>query len=351
MRLVAGTSVKRETIMSLQRYIVCALIFGSGLMAEYPVAKISNSKMQVTVYLPDAKNGFYKGLRFDWSGMIASVEAGGHSYYGPWFARVDPSVRDFAYQDADIVASSASAALGPAEEFQVPLGYDTAKPGETFVKVGVGVLRKADDTPYNSYKTYEVVDTGSWSVKKTGDSIRFTQTLNSPKSDYKYVYTKTILLASGKAEMSIEHTLRNTGPAAIHTRLYDHNFLRIDNAEVGPDLVVTLPFEIKPTRAADPLLAKTDGNRFLYLKTLQEKDRVASGLQGFGSSAADYNIQIENRKAGAGLRIRGDQPLANLSLWSIRSVVAVEPFIDIAAEPGKEFSWKYTYSYYSVPHE
>ena len=46
-----------------------------------------------------------------------------------------------------------------------------------------------------------------------------------------------------------------------------------------------------------------------------------------------------------------DQPLANLSLWSIRSVMAVEPFIDIAAEPGKEFSWKYTYSYYSVPHE
>ena len=49
------------------------------------------------------------------------------------------------------------------------------------------------------------------------------------------------------------------------------------------------------------------------------------------------------------MRIQGDRPLSNASLWSIRSVLAIEPFIDIAADPGKEFNWKYTYTYYALP--
>jgi hypothetical protein len=108
-------------------------------MAQPPDATTSNPKMQVTISLPDVNAGFYRWLRFDWSGMIGSIKADGHTYYGPWFNRVDPAVRDFTDQDADIVASSASAATGPAEQFQIPLGYDSAKPGETFVKVGVGI--------------------------------------------------------------------------------------------------------------------------------------------------------------------------------------------------------------------
>ena len=50
---------------------------------------------------------------------------------------------------------------------------------------------------------------------------------------------------------------------------------------------------------------------------------------------------------GCGLRATGRS--SNASLWSIRSVLAtVEPFIDVAAEPGKEFTWKYTYDYYAL---
>jgi hypothetical protein len=36
-------------------------------------------------------------------------------------------------------------------------------------------------------------------------------------------------------------------------------------------------------------------------------------------------------------------------LWSIRSVLAMEPFIAIAIEPGQEFSWTTTYEYFTLP--
>jgi hypothetical protein len=38
---------------------------------------------------------------------------------------------------------------------------------------------------------------------------------------------------------------------------------------------------------------------------------------------AAYDIRTEDRKAGAGVRIRGDRPLIRLSVWSIRNVMAL----------------------------
>jgi hypothetical protein len=45
------------------------------------------------------------------------------------------------------------------------------------------------------------------------------------------------------------------------------------------------------------------------------------------------------------VRITADQPLARLMLWSIRAVMAVEPFIDFTIQPGESYSWTLTYRY------
>jgi cytochrome c5 len=71
-------------------------------------------------------------------------------------------------------------------------------------------------------------------------------------------------------------------------------------------------------------------------------------VQGFGDRASDYLVRIDNRKAGVGLRIAGDRPLQSEALWSIRAVLAVEPFIHIAAARDQEFVWNMTYSYYAI---
>ena len=45
----------------------------------------------------------------------------------------------------------------------------------------------------------------------------------------------------------------------------------------------------------------------------------------------------------------GDRPLSNIAVWSIRTVNAVEPYISMSIEPGKEFTWKLNYEYYTLP--
>src|SRR5512146_2079582 len=89
--------------------MVLTLAVGQRLPAAGPPqATLTNGQIRVEVYLPDAGNGFYRGTRFDWSGVIASLEYQGHSYYGPWFDSVDPKVHDFRFAGTKIVASTCS---------------------------------------------------------------------------------------------------------------------------------------------------------------------------------------------------------------------------------------------------
>jgi len=311
-----------------------------------PTAEISNGLIRAKLYLPDANRGFYRSTRFDWSGVIASVEFNGHQYYGPWFTRTDPAVRDFIYKATDIIASAQSAVVGPAEEFSRPQGYTDAKPGETFVKIGVGVLRKPDDTNYSGYANYAIIDPGKWSVTKQADAVETVQTLSDPASGYGYEYRKTVRVSAGRPELVIEHSLRNTGKLPLQTNQYNHNFLVLDGAATGPEFTITVPFQIQPSQPPDPKDAEIRGNQIVYRKTLAGEDRVAFGIQGFGKEPKDYDVKVENTKTGAGFRVRSDRPLASMSLWSIRSVISMEPFVDVSTEPGATTTWKFTYTYF-----
>jgi hypothetical protein len=315
-------------------------------------ADISNGVLSATLYLPDA-NGFYRGTRFDRSGIIKSLTFSGHAFYGPWFTKTDPAVRDFAYDGSDIIAGPQSAIMGPVEEFSTDgqgLGYAEAQPGGTFVKIGVGVLRKpADGAAYSMFRSYEVADEGAWTVEHTRDQIAFTHDLVDASSGYGYRYVKTVRLAAGAAEMVIAHTLTNRGRKPIASTVYNHNFLVLDGRAPGPDFSIEAPFDLKVARPLDPAAARIEGRRFTYLKTLADRDRVTAAFQGFGTTAADYDFRIEHAQAGVGMRITGDRPLASLSLWSIRSVLALEPFVAMTIEPGGSFTWTYTYRFYQLP--
>src|SRR5439155_9070708 len=75
-------------------------------------------RLRAKLYLPDASQGYYRGTRFDWSGVVASLEWNGHNYFGKWFEHHGPKLND--------------AITGPVEEFSTNnagLGYDEAKPG------------------------------------------------------------------------------------------------------------------------------------------------------------------------------------------------------------------------------
>lgn len=316
---------------------------------SYPSTRISNGVLSAEIYLPDAAKGFYRGTRFDWAGAFASLEYKGHEYYGPFFERFDPAVSDVMIGDP-IKAGINSASSGPVEEFVsgpdgTTLGYNEAKPGEPFCKIGVGSLQKIDDAPYSSYVNYPILNGGKRSHNSGPDWIEFTQELECG-SGYAYTYTKTIRLQKNEPVMTIEDRLVNTGKKAIETQVYDHNFLTIDHQPTGPDISVRFPFSPVPSSSLDKL-AEVRGKQLLFPRPLKGSDTFYADFKGFANTAEDYEITVENHKTGAGVVIRGDQPLVYLGIWAVRTVVAPEPYIAMKIAVGQEFRWKYTYRFYT----
>ena len=314
-----------------------------------PTAEISNGLLRLRLYLPDAKAGFYRGTRFDWAGVIGSAQYAEHDFFPQWFQRTDPNVHDFIYDGADIVASPCTAITGPSEEFVTDgkaLGFDEAKPGGTFIKIGVGVLRKPDNAKYDAYHLYELVDGGKWSVHREPDSVGFRQQIADPSTGYAYDYRKTVSVTKDQAQFVLDHSLRNTGTRAIHTSVYDHNFFYLDRKAPGPEFTITVPFSIQASPQPDQNFAEVRANQILFKKTLSGEDRVYFTIAGFGSDAKDYDIRIENRLAKVGVHITADRPLSRAALWSIRAPLSIEPFIQMTIEPGAEFTWRIKYDFY-----
>jgi hypothetical protein len=322
----------------MRKLAIALLFLGVLAAADFPQAEITNGTVKATIYLPDAESGYYRATRFDWSGVVASLEYKSHTFFGVWFPKYDPKLHD--------------SITGPVEEFRTGesgLGYDNAKAGETFIRIGVGVLRKPEEQKFQQFKTYDIVSPGKWTVRTGADFVDFTQELADASSGYAYLYKKTVRLAKDKPEMVIEHSLKNTGKRVIETNVYSHNFYVIDGQPSGPDFAVKFPFEVKAARDLQGL-AETRGRELTYLKTLEPRNQsVFSELNGFGGSSSDFDVKVENAKVGAGVRLTGDRPLYKVVFWSIRTVLCPEPYIDMTIEPGQESHWRLTYDFYTLP--
>jgi len=231
--------------------VIFVFVIGARPIVRFPHAEITNGLIHARLYLPDNKEGYYRGSRFDWSAVMPELKYKGHSYFGQWFETYSPTLHD--------------AIMGPVEAFS-PVGYGEAKVGDNFLIVGIGMVTKPEEPKYSFVTPYQIVNGGAWKVNKKSDEVEFVQKLSDKK--YAYDYRKTVQLIKGKPQMILMHTLKNTGKQTIETDVYDHNFFVIDKQPVGPDFVVKFPFnlinEARQTEEAN--FGKIHNNEFYFLK-------------------------------------------------------------------------------------
>ena len=309
------------------RYFILAFLaaVGSAGYAQPPQAEISNGIIHARLYLPDTVNGYYRSTRFDWSGVMSSLEYKGHSYFGQWFPKYSPTIHD--------------AIMGPVESFG-PIGYGT---GDVFTMIGVGVLGRPDSAAYSSFRYYPIRDAGRWEVRRSAASVEFRHVLTG------YVYTKVVSLEKGRPEMVITHTLRNTGRSALVTDVFDHNFFVTDSQSIAPGIVLKFPFPLTAEQARGlGDLAAIEGDSIRILRSLGDRESVYAVLHGYGNTAADYDIRLENHLTGAAVRIRGDRPFSKLVYWGSVKTLCPEPYIHVSVAPGESYSWTLRYAFYIV---
>jgi hypothetical protein len=297
--------------------------------AEYPSAVLDNGAVRLDLYLPDATSGYYRGSRFDWSGMIGQITAGGVTYCRPWRTPHDPEHTENA--------------IGPAGEFGMhePPGYAEATVGGQYLKIGVGALVKYDDQPFRFNHPGAVAERGTWTVTPSPTAIAFTHELSA--AGYAYRYTKTVALATSGPSFTISYRFENTGTKPIVTDHYCHHFTSIAGADVDGTYRIVPP---EPPAGEVPKgLAWNDG-----VLAVVAPPAAGAPLWGVLAQAlpADANRFTIASSRGA-MAVTGDFPTLKWELYSMPQALCVEPFMAIDVAPGAEQRWSSTYTLSATP--
>ena len=328
-----------------------ALLLASPALAEdYPHVVLKNDKLKFTLYETDATKGFYRGTRFDHAGVFGHVEFAGHKIFGSWKDKHDPTNHD------DIV--------GPCEEFgnQAPLGYDDAKVGGTFLKIGVGELEKPKEAKYSFANKYKIVKPLEWERRRYDLSRMKQDDLpdNAPwqvwetsqkTNGYGYGYRKHVALSAEDARITVAHYLKNTGEKQLTTDFYNHNFFNVDGDPVGPNYSFAFPCAVKAQdlRGKFGELVELKDKEFRFKDKLPTGDFVMAGLTGFDTKDEKHQT-FEMRHAPSGVRIevKHSYPFAKFYVWGIKTTICPEPYMAIDVKPGEEVRWAITYTFTHV---
>jgi hypothetical protein len=300
--------------------------------ADHPQQMLTNGALTAALFLPDTTGGYYRSTRFDWAGVIGCVSYKGHTYFGEWFNRYDPMIND--------------AIVGPVEEFRSPaseIGYDAAAINGSFLKIGVGVLRKIDDSPYKFGGAYPLVDTGKRTTHVSKRSVTFTQYIKTDFG-YAYRYEKTVELDKHGAVLSLKHKLTNLGTKTIETDVYDHDFFILDGKPVGPSMSVHLGFAPIPEKPFSPV-ATVAGNDVSFNQAPGRPNTAQGYLTGYTGKPGEYSIAVEDKDTHVGVEQTSASPLSKFYFWSTAKTICPEAYIHIHVAPGAEQSWTIRYQF------
>lgn len=288
--------------------------------------ELSNGSTRLVIARPDVRNPYYRGTRFDRSGIILSLESGGRKYVSQWFREYNPYNHD--------------AVCGPAEEFS-PIGYDKAVPGEGFLKTGVGLLQK-DGNEYDHFHLYKVLDEGERDFKTAPGLAEFRHRIAA--GGYSYDYRKRLVIPQ-EGTLVLEHSLRNTGKEVMDMYVYNHNFFVLDGARTGKDTAITLPF--KPQGhwrdEYDCVALTEDGIRFS--RDLRPGEIIFMGDLKGAEAQENYSFRLANLAKGQTVDVRSDAVMEYAVFWCNHDVACLEPYTHLHIEPDHHAEWKIEYRF------
>ena len=283
---------------------------------------LKNKRLLVEIAEP-AKH--YKRTRFDWTGFITQVTLDGqYTFCG--VESIDPLI--------------GCGGRGFCNEFGIdmPIGYDDAKVGELFPKLGVGLLKKTEEKEYLFHKDYDVMPF-PMTISNSDTCIKY-KLEALPCRGYEVIQEKTITLQDNS--IKIDYKLKNVGTKDIITNEYCHNFVEINENSIGQEYVLQAPYDIKLEKSEltneltviDKEISwlKTPANVFYFMQK-------AKGIE-------EYKYwEITHKPSGRSVREYVDFSPTKFALWGMNHVVSPEMFIDIQIKPGETKTWNRTYEF------
>ena len=292
-------------------------------MDSEQVLALESGRLRVEMALPGAS---YRGSRWSWSGFITQATLDGR--------------HTFCTSEGEEQGSSRGVGLCNEWGIFAPVGFDSARAGEKFPKLGVGLLTKPDEKPYSFTRAYEI-EPFERRVERAASTYSL-QIVTEPLECRGYAARLREAFSVQENRLRIETEIENVGSEMIQTHEYRHNFLALDGAEIGPDYTLNVPYRIEASSEVAPDLRigereasfdRTPRNSFL---------QVLGGAAGVGA-----NAWWELRHA-SGVRVRETISVAleELKVWGAAHVLSPEAFVPVRVEPGASQAWAREYEFF-----
>ena len=223
----------------------------------------------------------------------------------------------------------------------MPIGFDDARPGELFLKPGIGLLHRPDDSPYNFARSYEIVQPFKFHIESTPTKASITVDPldcrgNALRLEKQFGIQENSLV--------ISYRMENCGEKQIFTNEYVHNFVAIDRQPIGPDYLLRLPYLIdldpEVQTGLDSLVIKENTLGFkLPLSGLYLRPRGYSQ-----TNQSQWEMQLQSTQVS--LSESDDFSPIRVAIWGTYHVLSPEIFVGIDLMPGAVFTWTRRYTFY-----
>ncbi|MBT8288391.1 MAG: hypothetical protein KJO00_10245 [Bacteroidia bacterium] len=283
-----------------------------------------NEILEIHIDSPDEGYNF---SRFDWTGKIGTVK----------FKNAFLTVTEKIDGRAEHLYGK-----GFCNEFGIDnaLGFDDAKNGDWFHKIGIGLLRKNGDV-YDFNNTYEIKPAR---FKTTVESEKLIiECFSDDYNGYSYVLKKEISI--NKNKFSIKYLLKNTGEKDIVTDEYNHNFMAMDKELMGPDYKMRFSFQLKPGQfgeAVNPEQKIVMGPDMLTFNGTPEEQFFYSNIS--GDELVDPEWELINLRNKLRIRESVSFQTNKINLWGWKHVICPELFIRLSINPGQSAEWSRYYT-------
>ena len=277
--------------------------------------ELSNRHLHLCLCEP---GGFYRGTRFDWSGVFRNIVFEGIEFSGLWFDGIDPLRHDNL--------------TGCSEEF-APIWID----GIHCVKPGVGLLDVPEGKEgYDRFKLYEIVNSGQRSFSTDGTTAAFLHSL-----DGFYEYEKKVSI-TGTNSFEIAHSFVWKAATELECDCYNHNFFTFGKESVGPARRVEFDCEPQGNWRADSVNAYINGKELKFERVMKAGEKSYMGnlrLPRFSSKPYHFRLSEENLS----LEVLADVPMDHAVFWSNDRVACVEPYVSLCTHNGGVLDWRIEY--------
>jgi hypothetical protein len=299
-----------------------------------PQTLLKNSTLTLRVMHPDPKKGFYRGYRFEWSGIISEAFSDKHHFIG-----LPP----------DPASGQPNLSLGTASEFKPPLKIPSTKSGEPDreIRIGIGSFTDIPSPDPGGKPGHRLDQAAPWKMSSSGKSLTYTQDFQDP-SGYAYRYQKTITLDDTRPLALITYSLENKGSRTIETEHYCHNWLCLDGAGTGASYGMSFPYPLEPNvlRFTQRHAARLDGRKLVFDPALPSKSifwMMFKDIEG----ASNNQWELSNVQTGSSVHFTADWTPFYLNIYGSLKAFCPETFVKLSLAPGQSRTWTTRYLFHS----